>query len=316
MNVPDSLSAVTGLADSPGMAGFFNRIFPDPEERRAVLLWLTRRDSPHTRRAYFSDAVLFIWFLNEDMGKSRLREAVYSDIEAFRAKLMSFCAASGQSVNSVRRRIASVKSLYSYLLKSGVMERNPAAGVDPPRAVDTLNERILSEEEARAMIDSEENGRNRALLKFLYSTGIRVSEVVAVRWGDISFAAGKKPTVTVLGKGSKTRTITFSEETLKTLFPLRKNPSDRSEPVFRSGRGGTLDPSQVFRIVRKAAKKAGIDRPVSPHWMRHAHATHALSRGAPVHLVKWQLGHSSAEMTMRYTHVMPQEGSSDYLDDF
>lgn len=309
--LPD-YSAPTSV--QPSMGGAFERAFPDAEERKAIIMWLSRSTSPHTRKAYLSDILLFAWFCRKRMGRVQLTDLRYRDLDAFRAWLMSVCIHSGQSVNTVRRRISSVKSLYSYLLQFEMIEKNPAGPVKPPKEEDSLHERILSEEEVMRIIKAEENPRNRALLKFLYSTGARVAEVAGVRWGDVyAGLSTEKPTVTFRGKGNKTRTVTFSRSVLKDLEPLRKNLTDYNEPLFPSAKGGHLDTSQIFRIVRTAAKKAGINRPVSPHWFRHAHATHALAKGAPVHLVKWQLGHSSAEMTMRYTHIMPREGSSDYI---
>ncbi len=83
--------------------------------------------------------------------------------------------------------------------------------------------------------------------------------------------------------------------------------------MFRSRRGGHLDPAQAWRIVRAAAERAGLDLPVSPHWLRHAHASHALDRGAPIHLVQATLGHASVATTGRYLHARPTDSSSRYL---
>ena len=96
------------------------------------------------------------------------------------------------------------------------------------------------------------------------------------------------------------------------LLPLRKDAGD-NQPVFRSRKGGHLDESQVWRIVRKAAKRAGIEKKVSCHWLRHAHASHALDRGAPIHLVQATLGHSSISTTGKYLHARPTDSSGSYL---
>ena len=96
------------------------------------------------------------------------------------------------------------------------------------------------------------------------------------------------------------------------LMSLRGEAPDQG-PVFRSRKGGHLDESQVWRIVRKAAKRAGIEKAVSCHWLRHAHASHALDRGAPIHLVQATMGHSSISTTGKYLHARPTDSSGNYL---
>ena len=119
--------------------------------------------------------------------------------------------------------------------------------------------------------------------------------------------------VTVFGKGGKTRHVLLSTATWAELVKLR-NGGDQDAPVFPSRRGGGhLDPSAAWRIVRKAAPRAGIEGNVSPHWLRHAHASHALERGAPVALVRDTLGHSSVSTTNGYLHARPNDSSARYL---
>jgi integrase/recombinase XerD len=148
------------------------------------------------------------------------------------------------------------------------------------------------------------------MLRLLYASGVRVSEVCGLKWRDLKERddAGQ---VTVFGKGGKTRTILLSLATWRELLALRGGPDD---PVFPSRKyGGHLDRSQVLRIVQTAAKRAGVVGKVSPHWLRHAHASHALDRGAPIHLVPATLGHSSVATTGRYLHARPTESSSKFL---
>ncbi len=117
----------------------------------------------------------------------------------------------------------------------------------------------------------------------------------------------------MFGKGGKTRHVLLSAATWAELVTLR-NGGDPDSPVFPSRRGGGhLDPSAAWRIVRKAAARAGIDGNVSPHWLRHAHASHALERGAPVALVRDTLGHASVSTTNGYLHARPNDSSARYL---
>ena len=126
---------------------------------------------------------------------------------------------------------------------------------------------------------------------------------------------GNSGQVTVLGKGSKTRSILLPASLWVELMHLRGDATDK-EPVFRSrksGHSGHLTRERVHQIVRAAANRASIKGNVSPHWLRHAHATHALERGAKIHLVAETLGHSSVTITGRYLHARPEDSSSLYL---
>ncbi|MBO3460757.1 MAG: tyrosine-type recombinase/integrase [Aetokthonos hydrillicola CCALA 1050] len=150
----------------------------------------------------------------------------------------------------------------------------------------------------------------------LYTAGLRVNELCSLRWKDLS---PKKPggQLAIFGKGEKTRIILLPEPVWQKLCKLRNNALS-SDPVFTSREkdslGTSLDQSQVNRIVAKAAKAAGINKKVSPHWLRHAHAIHSLSRGAPLHLVQNTLGHSSISTTSRYLHAHHDDSSALYLN--
>jgi len=215
-----------------------------------------------------------------------------------------------------RLKMAAVRSLLSFGHQIGILPTNVSLRLRQPKIKDTLNERILSEEEVTAMIETQQNPRNQAILLLLYTGGLRVNELCTLRWQDLS---ARKPggQMTIFGKGGKTRIVLLPELVWKKLSQLKGNAAP-SDPVFMSREkdsfGRTLDQSQVNRIVAKAALAAGIDKKVSPHWLRHAHATHSLSRGAPLHLVQNTLGHSSVATTSRYLHARPDDSSALYLN--
>jgi integrase/recombinase XerD len=124
--------------------------------------------------------------------------------------------------------------------------------------------------------------------------------------------------VTVYGKGGKTRAIVISPKVWSEVLSLR-GKAERDDPVFRSrerSKDGSwhLSRKQVYRIVRVAGERAGIEGNVSPHWLRHSHASHSLEKGAPIHLVQQTLGHSSIAVTERYLHANPDDSSALYLD--
>ena len=154
--------------------------------------------------------------------------------------------------------------------------------------------------------------RDRAILRLLYAGGLRVSELCALTWKDLT-SRHQSGQVTVFGKGGKTRTVLLPYGVWQELCQLRGDRGSQ-EPVFPSQqRGGHLDRTQVYRIVKAAAKRAGLEGNVSPHWLRHAHASHSLERGAPLHLVQETLGHSSVATTERYLHTRPNDSSAMYL---
>ena len=213
-----------------------------------------------------------------------------------------------------RTILAAVRSLISFGNKSEILPQNVGALVELPSALDTLNERLLSELEVQAMIVLETNPRNRAILRLLYLGGLRVSELCSLKWKHLQ-ARGDSGQVTVIGKGFKTRSILLPKSLWEELRGLRGDKGE-NEPMFRSRKSSHdshLTRERVHQIVKAAAKRAGIDKKVSPHWLRHAHASHALERGAKIHLVAETLGHCSVAVTGRYLHARPTESSSLYL---
>ena len=213
-----------------------------------------------------------------------------------------------------RNAIASIKSLLTFCFELGFLTFNVGKAVKPLAVKDTLNERILTETEVQKMMAMEPNPRNLAILKMLYYGALRVSELVALKWRDVSVRP-EGGQITVHGKGEKTRMVLLPGLVWDELLRLRGEASE-NDPVFRSRQhknGGHLDPSRVTKIVRNAAKRAELGKKVSPHWLRHCHASHALDRNAPVHLIRDTLGHSSLATTSRYLKGRPKESSSTFL---
>jgi integrase/recombinase XerD len=139
-----------------------------------------------------------------------------------------------------------------------------------------------------------------------------VSEIAALTWRDLQPRTDGGQ-VTVFGKGEKTRTVLLPNSIWRELLRFRQG-AGLDAPVFPSRSGaGHLHPTSIERLVRKAAQRAGLELAVSPHWLRHSHATHALERGAPIHLVQATLGHASVATTGRYLHARPTDSSAKYL---
>ena len=155
--------------------------------------------------------------------------------------------------------------------------------------------------------------RDVALLHLLYAAGLRISEVVGLRWRDLIERDGAGQAA-IYGKGGKTRAILVPESTWKAVAAIR-GEAGPDDPVFRSrqGGGGRLHIASVHRVVKAAAMRAGLPPEVSTHWLRHAHASHSLNRGAPVSLVQATLGHATVATTGRYLHARPGDSSARYL---
>ena len=270
-------------------------------DEQVISLWLHGR-SPHTQKAYSSDIIRFFKYVNKQLRLITLR-----DLQDFADSLTG-----GELKPASQNRIlAAVKSLITFAFKIGYLKFDISKPLRVPKFRDELSERIMSESEVQRIIGMENYPRNKLLLRVLYCGGIRVSEVCRLVWKDIQ-EREKGGQMTVYGKGNKTHTIIIPEPLWDDIISSRKNAVDDS-PVFRSRKGGALHPSQVWRIVKKAAVRAGIKKAVSPHWFRHAHASHALDRGAKISLVKETLAHSSIQTTGRYLHAKPGESSSTYL---
>jgi len=267
-------------------------------DKQVAAMWLHDK-APGTQRIYRTDIIRFLSFAGKPLSTITI-----GDIQAFADTLE--CASATKA-----RVLAAIKSLFGFAKRIGYVRFDVSAAVKLPRVKNTLSERILCEGDVTRMIALEPDGRNRVMLKLLYLSGMRVSELCRLAWRDVQGDANGVY-ITVFGKGGKTRTILLDDHIYSDLVSIRGN-NGLDDPVFRSHKGSFLDPSQVWRIVRSAARRAGIGVDVSPHWFRHAHASHALERGCPIHLVQATLGHASVVTTGRYLHARPNDSSARFL---
>jgi integrase/recombinase XerD len=266
-----------------------------------VEMWLFGR-SPRTIDVYRRYTHRFLSYVNKP-----LHLVTLADMQGWQKTL------EGMATNSQRIAIAAVKSFLKFAQNTGVLEVNLGVLMRAPKGKDALTERILTEQEVAALIACETDLRNLIILRLLYIAGLRVSELCTLKWSD-TVPRGETGQITVFGKGEKTRTILLPATLWKQLQQLRGDVSI-NDPVFRSKNGRPLDRIRVFRIVKAAASRAGIQGNVSPHWLRHAHASHSLDRGSPLHLTQRTLGHSRIGTTERYLHVRPNDSSAMYLPD-
>jgi integrase/recombinase XerD len=267
-----------------------------------ITLWLHGRSSG-TQRVYQIDIQRFLKFVRN----KSLHQMTLGDLQAFADSLID----EGLKATTQHRILAALKSLFAFGHKLGYLPYDVARPLKSPKFKDTLAERILMESEIQRIIGMETNERNQLLLRILYAGGIRVAELSKLTWNDLQ-ERDEGGQMVIYGKGQKTHTVLIPNPLWQELIAFRQHALE-TEPVFKSRKRGKLHPSQILRIVRKATQRAGIKKRVSPHWFRHAHASHALDHGAPIHLVQATLAHSSIATTGKYTHARPTESSSKYL---
>jgi integrase/recombinase XerD len=296
----------------------------DTTEDKLIELWVRLKKSPHTQRAYHRDIEVFRAFVEKPLALVTLEDALdfcdnLNEIEIVNKR--------GEDKpledNSKRRIINSVKSLYSFAYTSGIFPANVMAAIKPPTAKSAVSQRILSEATVLKIILLEQDPRNHAILHTLYAAGLRVSELCNLRWRHVIRREEGVQLDVMSGKGDKQRHVLLGESSWNVLSAIREDASaddfvfQSRQEVSRDGyyKGTRLDTSTVFRIVRKAAKHAGVPNwfEVSPHWLRHCHGSHAIDRKAPLTVVRDTLGHSNIAVTNEYAKARPDQSSSHYL---
>lgn len=267
-----------------------------------VALWLGNYRAATTRRAYAGDVALFRAFC-----PTPLRSVTMADVQAFAEHIAH------QAPASIARRLSAVKSLFKLGHRVGYLLFDVAAPVQLPAIEDTLAAKIMSEWDVQQLLGRETRPRNTALLRLIYGAGLRISEACELRWRHLT-PRDDSGQIAVFGKGGKTRVILLPKPLYIRIYALR-GKADDDGPVFRSGKGqAPLSRVQVHRIVKSAAKRAGLSPAISAHYLRHSHCSHALDRGAPVHVVQQTLGHASLTTTTRYSHARPGDSSARYLN--
>jgi integrase/recombinase XerC len=206
--------------------------------------------------------------------------------------------------SSIARKISTLRSFYKYLVRERLAASNPAKAVSTPKAEKPLPTTLTVDEAFRLMeTPSEREGlRDCAILELLYSSGLRVSELVGLNLNHLDLDLG---IVKVMGKGRKERIVpvgTKAVESLKAFLDERRLLKGE-EPLFINSVGGRLTARTVGRLIKKYSKHSGIYRKVSPHSLRHTFATHLLDAGADIREIQEMLGHSSLSTTQRYTHI-------------
>ena len=268
-------------------------------DRALVATWAAAQSSRLTRKSYQHQGARLLAHLGKP-----LAEATIADLQAFVAGLGDLAPAT--------IGLAAVKALYAFGLQDGRLTANPTTLLKAPPIKNVLGERILERDDVRRMIQMEPSPRNRAILLLFYMAGC--ADLCGLAWRDLTSRGQGRGQVTVFGKGGKTRTVMLFPSTWASLQAIRPAEADPDAPVFRSLRGGPLDPSAMHRVVKAAVLRAGLPEGTSPQWLRHSFASHSLEGGISLAMVQSDLGHSSVATTSRYLHARPNDGAGRVLD--
>ena len=265
--------------------------------------------SDNTIFAYRQDLMDFLVFLKKEGLDSWPTKAV--DIDAFLAEQRDL----NKATSSISRMISSLRKFYQWLVRQNIQKINPMLEIDSPKKEHRLPV-ALSVDEVTKLLDQPDvtkklGIRDRALLETLYATGIRVSELINLKFSDLH---EELKLLKVLGKGSKERLIPISDVAIswiksyqeKVRDPLLLKSGKYTDTIFLNNRGGTLTRQAVWQIIKRYCQMAGIKKNVTPHTLRHTFATHLLENGADLRVVQEILGHSDISTTQIYTNLSQQ----------
>jgi integrase/recombinase XerD len=269
-------------------------------------LWLEDGLSRNTLESYRRDLNKFSQWLEKQSGCGLL-ETTHADIQGFLAHLMS---AQKAKATSTSRAISSLKRLFRYLLRQNRIAADPTLQIATPKLPRSLP-KSLTEEDVELLLNAPDTGtplgmRDRTMLEVLYASGLRVSELVNLSVAQVSLDMG---VTRVMGKGSKERLVPLGEEALDWIrrYLTEVRPAllagKVSDAMFVTQRGEAMTRQMFWYLIKKHAKEGGLHKPLSPHTLRHAFATHLLNHGADLRVVQMLLGHSDISTTQIYTHV-------------
>ena len=267
-----------------------------------TFLQVERGASPHTLRNYEGDLRQFLAFLQTAHNGSL---PVPTAVDAYGVRgFLAARAGVGDAKSSLGRKLATIRSLFKYLAREGVVPHSPAAAVVTPKQEQRLP-RVLSADDASRLMENPaaqkpRSLRDQALLEVLYSAGTRVAELVGLNVEDVDMDTG---TATVLGKGRKERVVLLGTKAVEALRTYVGEEGAKRGPLFRNRRGGRLTARSVERIVAKECQALENFPTITPHTLRHSFATHLLDGGADLRAIQELLGHASLSTTQRYTHV-------------
>ena len=271
-------------------------------------IWAEQGLAKNTLLSYEHDINSFLTFI--DKKKISLLNTKQSDLNSFIAHRFS----SGISSRSNMRLISSLKKFFQYLSSHNILKDNPTENIETPRKIrslpHTINidqvDKLLNAPDTKTRFGS----RDKAMLEILYACGLRVSELVSLKFSQVNIESNF---LRVLGKGNKERIIPINDYALSFLkeyidqFRKEFIKSRKTDALFLSNRGTEMTRHSFWHILKKYAVQVGINEHLSPHTLRHAFATHMINNGADLRVVQLLLGHSDLSTTQLYTHIAKNE---------
>jgi integrase/recombinase XerD len=272
-----------------------------------MYLQLEKSLSKNSVEAYLHDIDLFARFLNENHANIAFEAIQLKHLQTFlaSASLQEFAAASQSRI------LSGVKSFFHYLMMEEVIKANPTELLEAPKLKRSLPD-VLGMDEVELLLNAidhstPEGQRNRAILEVMYSSGLRVSEVISLQLTNMYMDVGF---IRVIGKGNKERLIPIGDEAVKYITLYKETTRVHQSPkkgfentLFLNRRGTGLSRVMIFYIIKEAGQKAGIQKNIHPHTLRHSFATHLVEGGADLRAVQEMLGHESITTTEIYTHM-------------
>ena len=268
-----------------------------------------------TISGYLKDLDLFLEFLNENNIK-KYSEITYNDIRLF----INYLYEEKYSNKTISRYISALRSFFKYLKSQGVIDNNPMILISNPK-LDKKLPKYLNFNDVEKLLNAYDNNscigiRNSLILEMLYSTGIRVGEIINIKLIDVSII---DKTIKISGKGNKERIVYFGDKCLILIKLYLKNSYNilninNEEYLFLSKTGKKISDREIRKIVDDAAEISNIEMKISPHVLRHTFATHMLNEGADLRSVQELLGHENLSTTQIYTHLTNEKIRNIYLN--
>lgn len=278
-----------------------------------TFLLIEKGVSKNTLNSYMSDLNDFIQYINQ---RFQINQIEKTDKEHIRLYLETL---NGYSATSVSRKLISLRNFYKFLVKEQIIDKNDMLSFDLPKVPQKLPQ-ILSIDEMKQLLDSLEmkdfiSARNKAMIELLYASGMRVSELCSLQLSQINL---KMEYIKVIGKGNKERLIPLNNYVCSLLYDYIVNYRNSfldfktSNYLFFNKKLAPVSRENFYKILKNAALRAGITKPVSPHTIRHSYATHLLENDADLRSIQELLGHSDISTTTIYTHVSNKKLIDDY----
>ena len=282
----------------------------DLEDFKSYII-VEKNFSSHTAKAYCSDILSYLVWMDEqsceDVNFSKIRDYLHF-IQKFNYKK-----------NTIARKIASIRTFYKFLYRERKIDSNPAMNLNTPKRPKSLPKFLTPDEVEQILnntkIETPSGYRNRTILELLWATGMRVSELSGLNFGDLNLENNE---IRVFGKGAKERIILVTDraksyleryiETARSLIPKGfpvEEPTEDS-PVFINNTGYRLQTRTIRNVINEIVEKINLPKHVTPHVFRHSFATHLIENGADLRVVQELLGHASISNTQIYTHVSTQ----------